>query len=918
MKEQIFRYYKGEENVVVVEKNNYTESLFREQYMQALQLVIDHLEHPRDSVPNLVAFCGDRGEGKTSCMMTVCHIIENSNNADIINGVKALGVDVERLKGKDFNILPIIDPAFFDKEHNIIELLLGHIYKQFKEWRRDHEAEGYYSLANEVSKLFQNAKTCLMHIGKSKVEMYDPLEELEVLSAGVELSNCISLLMEKYLQLIGKKRLLICIDDIDLNMSRAYRMCEEIRKYLNNKHCLILMSVKVDQLIDAIENSIHNDANFPDTMDFGGMASKYVDKLIPVPVRVNMPHAYDLCDYRLEVYERRAEESELIYPSLSVKSGVVRKIFATSRFLFYNSKGSVSMIVPNNLRSLAQLIGLLFSMRDIDSVRDDEINEVLENNKNLFKSYFYKSWVKQLNRNNQVFVTDMTVRQDGNDLNKYVVNYLAKHLKALNVEGDQIKNIVNSSNYGYNISVGDVLNLISYLEQSSFEEELNKVLFFIKSFYSIRLFEKYDAVTNNLSVELYPESAAGGSLYRADALFEHTNVLQRFVAGSYFTYIPNDLIAPIVNGENTQSRDYGVINGIGGNGLNGLLLSLGKILNDGDLDTMSEEQKELFQLKFRMAEYFILTITRNVLKRDIRETKTGVALPPLDRKAAVPTYLTSFNSSMGYYVFDVLAPFYSMTNPQYAYARFKDIADLYSTAINNEWSLLRQMMEAVRRKEIDDLKVPVEEHDGYKPIAENIGYWEWRLMSNSVIRNTEVALAMMENCRHNRSKNRDSNVSRELLAAFYKSISNSNMVTYNRGENEKPYYIDFDFLSPVVTLLNESRIDDVTEMEGKVLPSFDQIFIYVVKKKPVGNNSIDTQMAQGFFAQSLERFRSMKGSSVINRIRTKQPELYQKVEAATWREWFDINATYTKDQVLQILQQHIIEFAIEDLSEDQE
>lgn len=53
--------------------------------------------------------------------------------------------------------------------------------------------------------MFQNAKACLMHIGKSKVEMYDPLEELEVLSAGVELSNCISLLMEKYLQLIGKK-----------------------------------------------------------------------------------------------------------------------------------------------------------------------------------------------------------------------------------------------------------------------------------------------------------------------------------------------------------------------------------------------------------------------------------------------------------------------------------------------------------------------------------------------------------------------------------------------------------------------------------------------------------------------------------------------------------------------------------------
>ena len=916
MKEQIFRYYKGEENVVVVEKNNFTESLFREQYIQALQLVIDHLEHPKDNVPNLVAFCGDRGEGKTSCMMTVCHIIENSNNINVINDVKALDVGVEKLNGADFNVLPIIDPAFFDKEHNIIELLLGHIYKRFKDWRKDHEVEGYYSIANEVSKQFQNAKACLMHIGKSKVEMYDPLEELEVLSAGVELSNCISMLMEKYLQLIGKKKLLICIDDIDLNMSRAYRMCEEIRKYLNNKYCLILMSVKVDQLIDAIENSIHNDANFPDTMDFGGMASKYVDKLIPVPVRVNMPHAYDLCDYRLEVYERRADGTELIFPSLTVKSGVVRKIFATSRFLFYNSKGSVSMIVPNNLRSLVQLLGLLFSMRDIDTVKQDDVTEVLENNKNLFKSYFYKSWIKQLNRNNQIFVTDLTVRQDGNDLNKYVVNYLAKCLKALNVEGEQIENIVNSSNYGYNISVGDVLNLVSYLEQSSFDEELNKVLFFIKSFYSIRLFEKYDAVTNNLSDELYPEPEAMGSLYRADALFEYTNVLQRFVSGSYFTYAPNDLIAP--DRENSQSRDYGVVNGIGGRGLNDLLMALGRILRDGDLDTMSEEQRNLFQLKFRMAEYFILTISRNVLKRDIRETKSGVVLPSLDRKAAVPAYLTSFNSNMGYYVFDVLAPFYSMTNPQYAYARFKDIADLYSTAINNEWSLLREMMEVVRQKEIKDKKVPDKEAESYIPIDENsIDYWKRRLMSNSVIRNTEVALAMMENCRHNKSKNRDSRVSRELLAAFYKSISKSNMVTYNRGENEEPYFIDFDFLSPIVTLLSDNRIDNETELGGKVLPSFDQIFVYEVKKKAGNSDSEDTQTAQDIFAPSLERYRTTKGSNVINRIRDRQPEYYQMVKAATWREWFDAN-NYTKDQVLQILQQHIIEFTRENSTEDQE
>jgi hypothetical protein len=42
------------------------------------------------------------------------------------------------------------------------------------------------------------------------------------------------------------------------------------------------------------------------------------------------------------------------------------------------------------------------------------------------------------------------------------------------------------------------------------------------------------------------------------------------------------------------------------------------------------------------------------------------------------------------------------------------------------------------------------------------------------------------------------------------------------------------------------------------------------------------------------------------------------VEASIWREWFDVNDLYTKEQVLQILQEHITEFEIENSSEDQE
>ena len=914
MKEQIFRYYKGEENIVVVEKENYEESLFREQYIQALQLVTELAERPKKDVPNLVAFCGDRGEGKTSCMLTVCHIIKNSAKPAIASEMEPLGIDTKKLTDAGFEVLPIIDPAFFDKEHNIIELLLGHIYKNFKNWREKDENQSY-GAANDVAKLFQKTKACLMHIAQTKMEMYDPLEELEVLSAGVELSECISTLMEKYLALTRKKKLLICIDDIDLNMSRAYRMCEEIRKYLNNPNCLILMSVKVDQLIEAIQNDIHEEANYPSTIDFSGMATKYVAKLIPVTVRVNMPKAYDLCDYRLEVYDGRQKDGKLIYPSLSVKNGVVRKIFATSRFLFYNSKSSVSPIVPNNLRSLMQLLGLLFSMREIDSVEKEEATEVLGNNKSLMKAYLYKSWLKQLKPVSQAFAEGLTLRQDGNDVNKYVVEFLARHLAELKVDDDLVKEITKGGNFSYNISIGDVLYLVDYLEQCTTDDDLNKALFFVKAFYSIRLFEKYDVVTDHLLDELYPETVKGGNLFRADALFEHTNVLQRFVAGSYFTYYPQDLLSPVGAGFNRQSRDYKPINGK--SGLNDLLVTLSKILKDTTL-TLTPDQKELVQTRFRMAEFFMLTILRSIPKRNILVNKSGVQLPPVKRGGSEPTYLTSYNISTGYYVFDMLAPFYALTNPQYAYGRFEKIADLYNTAINSDWSLLRQMMEAVRQKEIKENEdiIPEAERATYRLVKDDLDYWKWRLLSNAVIRNAEVAQAVMENSKHSKESVRVSRVSRDLIADVYNNIIKSNMVTYNRSESESPYCINFDFLNPIIALLRNDRLDDECVIGDHRLPSFDQVYLFEAAPEDDSSDEdvrdVNIELTKSLFAATLNNFRTMKGKSVINRVYKVQRDLYDKVEAATWKSWFESDKQYTRDDTVDVLRQHLLDFTMED------
>ena len=86
------KIYKGEENGIVCEIENYSDSLFSEQYALALTLLDHHIATINNTAeeseftiayPKVVAFCGERGEGKTSCMMSFCRMIKS---ADIKEG----------------------------------------------------------------------------------------------------------------------------------------------------------------------------------------------------------------------------------------------------------------------------------------------------------------------------------------------------------------------------------------------------------------------------------------------------------------------------------------------------------------------------------------------------------------------------------------------------------------------------------------------------------------------------------------------------------------------------------------------------------------------------------------------------------------------------------------------------------------
>ena len=860
-------FYLGEENGIVNEKDHFSDSIFSEQYKQALNVIESLLNSPSEDNPNIFAFCGDRGEGKTSCMSSVMGILKKKyadDTKEYIDGV--LGDSV--LSKTNIEVLNMIDPAFFDNKRNILEHVLGQLYLKFREFASEdekgiNEKKNQTELYKRIIQLFQKAKECLRQLDDEEARLYDPLEELSVFASGMRLHEILCDLFDAYLTIKGLKndaenqagRIVVCIDDIDLNIEGAYRMVEQIRKYLNNKYCLIAMSVNIDQLIEVISNSIRHNMTYQSAEYVYNMSIKYVTKLIPLPNRIVMPKVYDMGNANLLIYDNRNNRN-VVFTTSRLKLGVLRLIYQKVRYLFYNSKGGISPIVPNNLRSLRHLLRLLTSM-------DDSISST---NKKRFKDYFYKVWTKQLSLFDQNFVEKLTVIEDVSKINKYIVGYLTQCFKEGN--RNEIESaILDDANFRYNISVGDVFYLVDKLELSSNDLYLQKLLFFIRSFYSIKLYELYDDVTENESWSNYfPNSESEATAFRTDVWFGRTNGLQKFVAGSYFTYSPNDFLSPGGSG----SRDLRPING---ERLNYIVKEIKVVLKDGG-DFNNQEFRE----KFRLLEFFALTLSRSIFVKD----RNKYAL--VDRKKSQPEYLAIFNESMGMFVFDIMMPFTAILNLQFAYSRFSTIQYFFEFALNNEWSLLRQMIRKVRvwRHLIDN---PNFSEDNLSPFnIEKKEEYMHLLMSNGILRNGDIISAVKEKAIAQKQSIRSTSNSQVLISDFYKKLRNSKMHTYNRSEDVAPYIIVFAFLDAITDFLDQYQGDDFNmilyEMESIDVSDKDVMSIF--------NVLFDS------------RWSIISGKSVLNKI-SLNPKLYNSMLPDNWENFIDTSKRYRKATLIEAL-----------------
>ena len=792
-------FRQGEENGIVIERDQFQRSIFTSQYQQSISIFNrlwkqqDKMLRTMDAMPlhkdfgmdnlfsNIIAFCGDRGEGKSSCMSSFATMLIDEKAREeartIFTSLNETGAP------KDIELLEIIDPAFFDKEHNLLELLLGRLYGKVSEQgdrrdaRRDIDKE---YLHRSLMEQFQKVRKSLSLMDKQE-KIYDSIEELSDLSVGVSLRADIHEIFKLYLEYSGKKRLLICIDDIDLNMRDGYRMSEMLRKYLICPYCIALVAVKVDQLTDIIANAHQEDTKLP-AQKCLQMAQKYITKLLPQGNRIAMPIADDFYDRELQIEDIDGKPEDDEHP-FSVKEKVVQMIFQKTGYVFYNTQ-YLSPIVPTNLRNLRHLLGLLYSLPDARN----ENWEDNETGREAFKDYFFNTWATRLEEKDYIFAQQLAEYSDVSTMNAFVTEYFAKRISAMGIKivdtdvRDEFinlySNITSSRNTAVNISYGDVMYVLWLIHGISLNTDIQNLIFFIKTVYSMRLYACYNVISLSKDL-LYPPTQNVEktiSIHRADTLYEHVNQLQRLVNGSYFTY-PQGTLLP-KNDERDAFRDRKPIP----------FDAIRKRINKLKKDYNDEEQRKTdeFRQELAILEIMVLCIARTANEKEQLEDKGN------NRTEKIPTYLGAMSSSANYAIFDFLHPFYSLCNIEYTYGRFDEVLNekgetkysFYDIAKHTKGSLLLKLL-ALDKKNRDEW--------GQKHC----------LISDAVIRVTDVQWAIYDELLRTRAIHKSGD---DSLIAAYEDITRLSIKLYplaRRDNGQKAHVLKFEFLNVLAQHIRE-------------------------------------------------------------------------------------------------------------------
>lgn len=422
--EKILTVIKGQEFKLSLKDKIEINDIFYDQYLEAaamLENIMANEENDKqpdwkkaETENNIIAFCGERGEGKSSAMFTFINAVVNKKEQK----ESTIFAQCENVKNTVFSEPIVIDPSAFDNVHNVLDIIIASLYRKFSD-KYDVSPERFANyrreeLLNEFQKVYKDI-SLLNDPVKMLEEEYDyegSIEKISKMGESLRLRRDLSNLVKLYLDYMmpedsrnqyTSKKLLIAIDDLDMCNANAYKMAEQIRKYLIIPDIVIVMALKVEQLQLCVQeenfknysNVLKNQEKIAGAiLDVEDMAERYIAKLIPKSRRIYLPNVRYIENAKISYQKKKDQKKngEIIYEDKmtnSLNASLMDLIYMKTGMRFLLNEEKMNWLQPDNLRDTVNLIILLGDMKVPEN--DSEYLENIEK----FTEYFEKEWIPQ-------------------------------------------------------------------------------------------------------------------------------------------------------------------------------------------------------------------------------------------------------------------------------------------------------------------------------------------------------------------------------------------------------------------------------------------------------------------------------------------------------------------------------------------
>lgn len=465
---------------------------------------------------NIIAFSGDRGQGKSSAMLSFSNFLlyKYTDKNKVFLG--------EKICKADFTVLDRIDPTKFEIGDNILTVILAKIFHIFcKEW--DVSEKSDIALRSELLELFQicykEIDTIKRNSDDNKSFIGNDLDRLSKIGDSANLKEHLFKLIEKYFDFhckvknkyISKEKhfLVIQLDDTDLNTENAYSIVEDVRKYFMIPNVIVLMAVDLTLLTCSIEQNYtkqfktyidyHTDNQ---QNEYHKMAVKYIDKLIPGRRKIFLPYIKPATDEYGEQttieYINEDNNNVLKFTNNNgddikdVQEILLRYIYEKTGLIFVKPNNYRHNIVPGTMRELVNFLSILNNMESIDNDYSN-FEDLKKRLKNLFhfETYFTKTWIPNYIDNAHLMIIQNLLDSPWTIKNKQVVKDICTLFStSSNTEKillldlyEEFELKANARNDIYTLA--DVREVLSELESKIPKQEIYKLTFAVRTIYSI-------------------------------------------------------------------------------------------------------------------------------------------------------------------------------------------------------------------------------------------------------------------------------------------------------------------------------------------------------------------------------------------------------------------------------------------------